>query len=201
MSLKDKRSLSSLEFMFVGPAEDDFTGAIQRHMALHEGVGLSDLLKFLYQSAMGSFHLLGMMTDRELLEWIRRSLENTEPSGGPLVEELYSKTWVRLNFGPFKRKYGNDYPMVFEAFMNARDQKPGRLEDFEKLVEKLANVFRQGLIQPVAHEPKALPLVESFLKEYREQGCPPIHHSKSYILKNNSDYLVVPSAIEWSNAS
>jgi len=30
------------------------------------------------------------------------------------------------------------------------------------------------------------------LKEYEEKGYPPIHHSKTYMLKNSDDYLVIP---------
>jgi formylmethanofuran dehydrogenase subunit E len=37
-----------------------------------------------------------------------------------------------------------------------------------------------------------LSLVEDFLKEYEEKDYPPVHHSKSYMVKNSSDYLVIP---------
>jgi hypothetical protein len=194
--IKEETLLSSLEFRFVGRADDDFNRALRKHLRLHQGVGLSDLLKFLYQSSLGPFHLLEMMSEKELLGWIRRHLEKTKPSEGLLVEPLYGKKWVRLNFGPYKTKYGNDYQRIYEAFMQAKNQKPGRLEDFEALLKKLVDAFRKGSIQPVARAPEALSLVTIFLREYREKHCPPIHHSKSYMLKNSSDYLVVPSAVE-----
>jgi hypothetical protein len=70
--------------------------------------------------------------------------------------------------------------------------KRGQPEEFRKLVEKLNEAFRRGRIEPISHEPRTLSLVEDFLKEYEEKDYPPVHHSKSYMVKNSSDYLVIP---------
>jgi hypothetical protein len=190
--VKNEKRLSLLELRFVGRAEDDFTKVLRKHMELHEGVSLFDLLKFLYQSSLGSFHLLEMMNETKMLNWIKKNLENTQPSDGSLVEELYGRKWVRLNFGPYKKRYGNDYRKIYEAFMKAKNMKQGHVEEFRKLLESLIDAFRRGRIQFVSYEPRALSLVEGFLKEYEEEGYPPVHHSKAYMLKNSSDYLVVP---------
>jgi hypothetical protein len=56
----------------------------------------------------------------------------------------------------------------------------------------LIEAFRRGRIEPISHEPRTLSLVEDFLKEYEEKDYPPVHHSKSYMVKNSSDYLVIP---------
>ena len=192
--MKNDKRLSSLELRFVGRAEDRFTSALEGHMELHEGVGLSDLLKFLYQSSLGSHHLLEMMDETEMLNWIRKNLENTHPSDGSLTEELYGKKWVRLNFGPYKKKYGNDYQKIYEAFMKAKSLEREQPEEFKKLLKRLMDAFRKGTIRFVADEPEALGLFENFLKEYEEKGYPPIHHSKTYMLKNSDDYLVIPQS-------
>ena len=190
--MKNEKRLNSLELRFARRAEDDFDETLKKHMELHEGVCLFDLLKFLYQSSLGSFHLLEVMSETELLNWIRKSLENTRPSAGALVEELYGKKWVRLDFGPYKMKYGNDYQKIYRAFAEAKKMKRGQPTEFGKLLERLIDAFRKGRIQFIADEPKALSIVLDFLKEYEEKGYPPIHHSKSYMLKNSSDYLVIP---------
>jgi hypothetical protein len=190
--VKNEKHLSFLELRFVGRAEDDFTKALRKHMELHEGVSLFDLLKFLYQSSLGSFHLLEMMNETKILNWVKKNLENTQPSDGSLVEELYGKKWVRLNFGPYKRRYGTEYRKIYEAFMRAKNMKQGHEEEFRKLLESLLDAFRKGRIQSVSPEPRTLSLVENLLKEYEEEGYPPVHHSKIYMLKNSSDYLVVP---------
>jgi len=190
--VKNEKRLSLLELRFVGSSEDDFTKSLRKHMERHEGVRLSDLLKFLYQSSLGSFHLLEMMNETEMLSWIKKNLKNTQPSEGPLVEELYSKKWVRLNFGPYKKNYGNEYRKIFEGFMEAKKMKRSSVGEFRKLLESLIDAFRKGRIQPVTYEPRALRLVEDFLEKYEDEGYPPVHHSEAYMLKSSSDYLVVP---------
>jgi len=194
MKLKNAERLLSLELRFVGNAEDDLSVALRRHFELHEGVCLSDLLKFLYQSCLGSFHLLELMDESELLGWIGRNLQETQPSDGVLVEELHGKKWVRLNFGPYKMKYGNDYLRIYRAFMKAKQVKSAEPTEFRKLLKKLSETFRKGSIRFVADEPGTLRTIMDFLKEYEKEDYPLLHHSKAYMAKNSSDYLVIPQS-------
>ena len=76
--------------------------------------------------------------------------------------------------------------------MKAKNMKQGHVEEFRKLLESLIDAFRKGRTQFVSYKLRVLSLVEGFLKEYEEEGYPPVHHSKVYMLKNSSDYLVVP---------
>lgn len=179
MKVKNEKYLSSLELKFVGRTEDPFTKVLKRHMELHEGMTLLDLLKFLYQSSLGSFHLFDSMNESRMLDWIKKNLEKTRPSDGPLIEELYGKKWVRLNFGAYKMKYGNDYQKIYNAFVKARNTKQGRRQEFKELLKKLVDALEEEKIQAVSHEPQALSLFKDFLKEYEQQDCPPVHHSKT----------------------
>ena len=192
MNVKGEKDLSSIELRFVGCAEDHFTKVLRKQMELHEGVTLFDLLKFLYQSSLGPFHLFEMMDETEMLNWIKKNLKNTKPSDGPLLEELYSKKWVRLNFGPYKRIFGNNHQRIYKVFAKAKKMKRGQPREFRELVKKLVNTLQKGRILSIAHEPRTLSLIENFLKEYEEEDYPPIHHSKVYMQKNSSDYLVIP---------
>lgn len=151
-----------------------------------------DLLKFLYQSSLGPFHLFEMMDDTELKGWIRENLEDAKLSDGPLTEELYGRKWVRVNFGPYKKRFGNDYQKIFDALVKAKSMKQGRLEEYTCLLKRLVDAIGKGKIEPVTVEPKFLSLVENFLKEYEEKDFPPIHHSETYMLRNSSEYLVLP---------
>jgi hypothetical protein len=190
--MKKEKPISSLELRFMGPAEDRFGKALKRHMELHEGVCLSDLLKFLYHSSLGSFHLLEMMDQTKMMKWIRRNLEKTQPSDGLLVEELLGRKWVRLNFGPYKKKCGNDYVKIYKAFMKAKNIKPGHEEEFRRFVQELIEAFQKGRIRPISDEQQVLSLALAFLEKYKKSDYPQVHHSKSYMLKNTSDYLVIP---------
>lgn len=166
MRVKNEKYLSSLELRFVGRAEDHFTKVLKKHMELHEGLTLFDLLKFLYQSSLGSFHLLDLMDESRMPDWIKKNLEKTRPSDGPLIEELYGKKWVRLNFGAYKKKYGNDHQKIYEAFVKARNTKQERPEEFKRLLKKLVDALEGGKIQSISRNPLALSLFKDFLKEY-----------------------------------
>ncbi len=161
-------------------------------MRLHEGVCLPDLVKFLYQSSLGSFHLLELTTETRLQNWIRKSLTSTKPSDGLLVENLYGRIWVRLNFGPYKKRYDNDYQWIYRTFMKVKNAKHGQMEEFRKLLGNLTETFRKGRILSVNSEPELVRLVEDFIENYEKRGFPIIHHSQTYMQKNGSDYLVVP---------
>ncbi|MGD0160017.1 MAG: hypothetical protein ABSB89_06940 [Candidatus Bathyarchaeia archaeon] len=190
--MRETKVLASGELCFVGRAEDAFERALKEQIKLHEGVTIMDLLKFLYQSTLGPFHLFDMMDETQLKEWIRKNLEDARPSDGPLMENLYGKKWVRLNFGPYKKRFGNDYQRIYELFGEAKGMKHGQLREYQDLLKKLFGALASGKIRPKTDEPNIVRPFQSFLKEYEEKNYPPIHHSKKYVLKNASEYLVVP---------
>jgi hypothetical protein len=105
---------------------------------------------------------------------------------------LQGKKWVRVNFGPYKKKFGNDYQRICETFLSAKRIKHSRPKEYADLLKKLVDVIRREKIRPLTEEPMFLSLVESFLREYKEEDFPPIHHSQTYMLRNSSEYLVVP---------
>jgi hypothetical protein len=193
-AMSSKKRLSTLELKFAGSAEDHFTKALKKQMELHKGVTFTDLLKFLYQSSFGPFHLFEMMDETELKIWIRKNLEDAKPSDGPLTEELYGKKWVRVNFGPYKKRFGNDYQRIYETFSKARRMKHSHPKEYTGLLKKLVDAIRREKIRPVTEEPVFFSLVDSFLRECEEKDFPPIHHSQTYMLRNNSEYLVVPNS-------
>jgi hypothetical protein len=192
--MNNNKRLSTIELKFTGCAEDPFARALKKQMELHEGVTFMDLLKFLYQSSLGSFHLFELMEETELKEWVRRNLENAKPSDGSLTEELYGKKWIRVNFGPYKRKFGNDYQRIYEVFGEARRMKHGQTKEYTDLLKKLLDAIKESRIRPLTEEPTFLSLVETFLEEYEEEGFPPIHHSPMYMKRNSCEYLVVPNS-------
>jgi hypothetical protein len=192
--MNNKERLSAVELKFTGSAKDPFAKVLKKQMELHEGVTFMDLLKFLYQSSLGPFHLFEMMNETQLKEWIRKNLDDSKPSEGPITEELYGKKWARVNFGPYKQRFGNDHQRIYELFAEAKGMRQGQLDEYRDLLKKLLDAVARGRIRPKMDQPNILQAVQAFLKEYERKGYPPIHHSKSYILKNTSEYLVVPSS-------
>lgn len=194
MEVKNKKHLSILELRFVGNAENRFSKALRKQIELHRSVTLFDLIKFLYQSSLGSFHLFEKMDEAELLHWVKKNLENTHPSDGHLTEDLLSSKWIRVNFGPYKKRFGNDYQKIFEMLITAKSLRRGQPRRFRNLLEKLASAFRKGEIQSVSDESDIVDLVQDFLQSYEKENFPTVHHSKIYMQKNSSDYLVVPKS-------
>jgi hypothetical protein len=191
--MKKNNPLDSIELKFDGAAENAFDAALNEHMKLHQGVTLFDLLKFLYQSSLGPFHLFEIMDEAQLKQWIRKNLDDAEPASGPLTEELYGKKWVRVNFGPYKKKFGNDYQKIYGILSEAKNMKQGELDQYKKLLQRLLDSIERGKIRPKTEESNVLQLAETFLEEYVEDDYPPIHHSKIYMLENTSEYLVLPA--------
>lgn len=192
--MNDGKPLSMIELKFTRYAEDSFEKALKGQMELHEGVTFIDLLKFLYQSSLGPFHIFEMMDEVQVKNWIRESLNNAKPSDEPLVEGLYSKKWVRLNLGAYKKKYGNNLQRLYKVFVNAQVMKKGQFKEFEELLRKLVEGLRERKIEPVIHDSQILRLVEDFVRELRKKGYPPIHHSEIFMQKNTYEYLVIPSS-------
>ena len=190
--MKEADNLTSTELCFAGHAEDAFAHALKEQIELHESVTLMDLLKFLYQSSMGPFHLFEMMDEAQLKEWIRRNLDDSRPSDGQLIEKLYGEKWVRVNFGPYKKRFGNDYQRIYKLFAEAKEMKHGQLEEYRDLLKKLLHLVATGKIRSKTDGSNMLRPVQIFIKKYQEKDYPPIHHSKNYMLKNTSEYLVVP---------
>src|SRR5208337_1628707 len=130
MMMRRAKSLASIELKFTGLAEDSFSRVLKEQLELHEGVTLVDLLKFLYQSCLGPFHLFEMMDETQLRDWIRKNLEDAKPSNGPLTEKLYGQKWIRVNFGPYKKRFGNDYQRIYEILAEAKSMKQSQLKEY-----------------------------------------------------------------------
>jgi hypothetical protein len=188
------KSLSKIELKFTGPAENSFEKALKEQIELHEGVTFIDLLKFLYQSSLGSFHIFEMMNDVQVKNWIREGINKVKPSNDPLIERLYGGKWVRLNLGAYKKKYGNDLRKLYEVFAKSKVMEKGELDEFEELLMKLVEGLRGGKIEPVTRDSRFLGLVEDFVGELRRNVYPPIHHSEIFMQKNKYEYLVIPSS-------
>ncbi len=189
--MRNENKLSLIELKFTGHAKDPFTKTIKRYMETHEGVTFIDLLKFLYQSALGPFHIFDMMGENDIKNWIERNLENVTPSEEPVIEKLYGKEWARISLGAFKKKYGNAYQRLFNIFMEAQKMKKGSINRFLRLQDMLIEIIREGSIESKVHKPNLLKLIDDFARSHKEKGYPPIHHSKLYEQKNKSEYLVV----------
>jgi len=183
-------SLASIKIKFAGKAEDELSEAIKLHVETHDDVTLVDVIKFLYQSVLGSFHLLDHMTESEIKTWIKKNLAASQPKEEQLVEKLYGDRWIRVNLGAFKQKYGDDHKLLTRLFMKGKEEKRTSATEFSIKLDSLLKLVVTGKIRPLNSNPNLPDLAVGFFADYKKRGFPPLHHSPSYSEKN-PEYIVV----------
>lgn len=184
-------SLGMIIIKFEGEAQDDLSLAIRHHVEGHEGITLVDVVKFLYQSVLGSLHILDHMTESEIEAWIARNLATSQPDDGSLTENLYGNNWVRLNLGAFKHRYGPNKKLLVRLFLTGKEKERSSVAEFSSKMREVFKLISTGKIKS-SNSTRSLPdLASSFLLEYERMGYPPLHHSPSYSEKN-PEYIVVP---------
>lgn len=183
-------SLASIIIRFDGNAEDELSEAIKIHIETHCNVTLIDVIKFLYQSVLGSFHLLDHMTEGEIETWIKKNLAVAQPEKELLTEKLYGNKWVRVNLGAFKQKYGNNHKLLTKLFLKGKEEKRTSTTEFSIKLDSLLKLVVKGKIRPLNSNPNLPDLAVGFFADYRQRGFPPLHHSPPYSEKN-PQYIVV----------
>jgi hypothetical protein len=183
-------SLSSIKIKFDGKAEDELSDTIKRHIATHVNVTLIDVIKFLYQSVLGSFHMLDHMSENETEAWVKKDLAIAEPEEKPLTEKLYGDKWVRLDLGAFKQKYGSDYKLLAKLFTRGKEEKRVSITELSVKLDSLLKLVVARKIRPLNSSLNLPDLAADFLTDYKRRGFPPLHHSQSYSEKNPR-YVVV----------
>ncbi len=186
----DANSLASIVIRFDGEADDELSEAVKVQIETHCNVTLVDVVKFLYQSTLGSFHLLDHMTEGEIETWIRKNLAAAQPKKEPLTEKLCGAKWVRINLGAFKQKHGNDYKLLTNLFMKGSDEKRTPKTGFSTELDSLLKLIVTEKIKPLDPDFNLPDLAVDFLTDYKRRGFPPLHHSPLYNEKN-PQYIVI----------
>ncbi|MFP3984768.1 MAG: hypothetical protein ACLFU9_02200 [Candidatus Bathyarchaeia archaeon] len=183
--------LSSIKVEFDGEADDELSDAIKRHIETHENITLIDIVKFLYQSVLGSFHLLDHMSEKEMEAWIQKNLAIAKPEEKSLTEKLYGNTWVRLDLGAFKHKYGDDFKLLARLFISGKEEKRIPTTELATRLDALLKKVVTRKIRALNSNINLSDLAFGFIKDYKKRGFPPIHHSHLYSA-TNPQYIVVP---------
>ncbi len=182
--------LASIKIKFEGKAEDKLSEAVRLHIEAHNDITLIDVIKFLYQSILGNHHLLDHMTESEVAEWIRKSIEAAQPKEELLIEKLYGCKWVRVNLGAFKQKHGDDYNLLVRLFVKSKGERKASPAEFSIELDSLLKLVEDGKIKPLDSNVELLDPAAGFLTNYKQKCFPPLHHSQLYSEKN-PQYVVV----------
>jgi hypothetical protein len=187
-----EKELLGIEVYFEGAARGALEKTVKNHIETHSGATVVDIVKFLFQSVLGTHHILNHMNDKQVETWIKEQLESAEPADRPLAEPLFGKRWVRLDLEAFKHKHGNDYRLATRMFMDGRRVEKARSKEFLQTIERLNELLSNRKIRPIHSDIDLSFAAERFIKKYKQMGFPPLHHSASFTRQNPS-YIVIPS--------
>lgn len=135
---------------------------------------VQDLVKALYQAEFGCGHLI--TNPKEGFERLKMELETCRmPLSGnmpPLVEPL-GDIFCRVHLQPFS-SCGMSVSMLFSLFEKSAEKETGSMKAFIAQLNVLDGLITSGCIPLLVND------ANTFLNEYRNAGCPPVHHSEAF---------------------
>ena len=158
---------------------------IQDQMRRHEGFGVEDMYKLVYQATCGGEHLLRNKSAAN--KKLREEWKNTEkmPKGEPLLEIIDPRGEVmRVNLRVYK-KIGGNLERLFTVFVRSAAEFKKDRERLAAYWEVLMAFAKRGEI------PFDRGALEDLWIEMGMKGFPAVHHSERYVDANRPSYRVV----------
>ena len=150
------------------------------HYNTYPRLEVSDIFKFIFQSAFGCEHLVS--SEERALNYIKEELKRVSVDEAPRVDKLdgnYSRVYLSCL---------NDEvtPEVMAKYfcLSAKIEPDGK----EKLLEKIA-VARELILDGTI--PLSLSDFDELHEKWREAGYPAIHHSKAFREAYHPAYRVI----------
>ena len=128
-----------------------------------------DAVKLIYQNEFGGGHLI--RDEQAVLNYLRREYESVEKdSTMPLYEDIGNGI-VRVNLAAVKPK---ELDQLGLAFVQSAAEHNGTLEHFQKKLELLLQMTRNGVFSFSATE------LEDYLEMYAAESYPMVSHCQVY---------------------
>ncbi|MGN0778322.1 MAG: uridine kinase [Aristaeellaceae bacterium] len=141
-----------------------------------------DCLKALFQAEWGCEHLIS--DEQGVYSYLKNEWEQTPATlNGSLVEPL-GDNFARLHIAAAKAQ-GLSMDTLFRMFLHASKVRCGNQEHFSDALDCIVTMAQDGGMPFSAAE------ADDLLRKYREQGCPPIHHSESFRQHYHPAYRVI----------
>lgn len=157
------------------------------HLSAHPSMEPIDGVKLAFQSAFGCGHLLGDHA-RVAAYAAAEAAKTPEEPDAPLYEAIGGGL-CRLNLkSPAVRRLSGQR-IADLMFLTADAVGAGDKAAFENSLAQLLTLARQG------RTPFTADALESYLAEYRRQGCPVVSHSAAYRAAYAPAYRVVKTAL------
>ncbi|MGN0373487.1 MAG: hypothetical protein ACI4F3_11790 [Enterocloster sp.] len=143
------------------------------HWKRYPKMQITDAVKLLYQSEFGGGHMIAN-PDKSLKrlkeEW--ESYQKVTPKESCRSVEAIGDGMCRIYLSALNE--GLDPETLNQLFVQTADRKVGKTVSFEHKLEILKECCLDGSIHFPEQE------LEAYLKQYKEQGYPPVSHSEIY---------------------
>ena len=161
-----------------------FKQIIHSHIDRYPLSQAEDLYKLCHQASLGSEHAV---TDSAAArEWLLRELtELGDPTPEPFFDEISADGAIlRVHLRPYVVS-GRDPEMLLEAFIQTGRNFKGSTSRLHRYMAAVVKMAQNTEIPVKAEEVKPL------FDEMKAAGCPPIHHSPTYVQAYNPHYRVI----------
>lgn len=152
---------------------------IKLQFEIYPELEIQDYIKFLYQSILGSAHLIA--NQQANYERLLAEYQQIQYDSNHLLYEEISDTLVRVHLEALP---STCLPEVHKLFMKSIDMNP----DLEIFIEELMN--SEKMI-----EEKKLPFElkdwKEYLTDYQKKGYPAVSHSESFRMKYHPHYRLM----------
>ena len=150
------------------------------HYNTYPRLEVSDIFKFIFQSAYGCEHLVS--SEERALNYIKEELKRVSDDEAPRVDKL-DGNYSRVYLSCLNDKVTPE--VMAEYFcLSAKVEPDGR----ERLLEKIA-VARELILDEVI--PLSLSDFDELHQKWRDAGYPAIHHSESFREAYRPAYRVI----------
>jgi len=160
-------------------------GILLDHYARYPIMEIPDMVKLLYQSEWAGGHMIADRSE-SLTRLEKECLKLTVSPGREAFEDI-SNGLCRLYLDSPKRR-DLSLPTLNRFFVNTANGNAGTVQGFESKLEILRQCCASGKL------PYSVEELDRYLSDYREQGDPPVRHTRAYRDAYHPAYRVVDGA-------
>ena len=152
------------------------------HFAAYPAMEPADAVKLIYQQEFGPEHLV--KDGEKCLRMLREEMASLTPRPGEKIYESIGNGLCRVNLRPCLER-GIPPEEIARLFLETAQAIQGDRKRFLKALKELEDMAENGETPFEALE------LDLYLIQYRDRGCPAVHHSPAYRAAYAPAYRVV----------
>lgn len=153
--------------------KDDFSRILKEHIVKYPLMEPQDFGKLAYQGEFGAEHLL---SDRQQAEsFLMEEWENLPKNSTPQTKEPVNGSFCRFPLSACRS--ADEVMLLAELFVFAAKTHIGSKEGLSEKIEQMETI--------------KIPGIKEWMAQWKLQGCPPVHHSRTYRENYNPHYRLI----------